>query len=118
MPFELGLAVTWASINPERHQWFVFEKKAYRVQKSLSDLNGSDPRIHDGRVQGVMRELCNVFIRPRNQPTVPRMMIAYGAVIHELAKITADAGADSLFEARAFRDLCYAAKVATEKLRS
>src|SRR5580658_941107 len=114
MPFELGLAVTWASINPKRHQWFVFEEKAYRVQKSLSDLNGSDPHIHNGRVQGVMRELSNAFIRPRNQPTVPRMMNAYRAVFRQLAKIAADAGAESLFEARAFRDLCYAAKVATE----
>ena len=117
MHFELGLAVTWASINPKRHQWFVFEKKAYRVQKSLSDLNGSDPRIHNGRMQGVMRELSNAFIRPRNQPTVPRMMIAYRAVCRQLAKIIADAGAESLFEARAFRDLCYAAKIAAEKQR-
>jgi hypothetical protein len=118
MPFELGLAVTWAKLNPALHSWFVFEEKAYRVQKSLSDLNGSDPRIHDGQVQGVMRELCNAFVRPGNQPTVPETMSAYTAVRRQLARIMADAGAESLFEARAFRDLCFVAKGITEKVRS
>jgi hypothetical protein len=117
MPFELGLAVTWASINPKKHQWFVFETRAFRAQKSLSDLNGSDPRIHNGRVQGVMRELSNAFVRPGDQPTVPRMMSGYRAICRQLARIMADAGAESLFEARAFRDLCYAAKIAAEKER-
>ncbi len=116
MPFELGLAVTWAKINPVEHTWFVFETKAYRVQKSLSDLNGSDPRIHDGRVQGVMRELSNAFVRPKHQPTVPQIVSAYKAVGRQLATIVADAGAESLYEARAFRDLCYAAKYVAEKL--
>jgi hypothetical protein len=43
MPFELGLAVAWEKSNPTKHNWFVFEAKAYRVQRSLSDLNGTDP---------------------------------------------------------------------------
>ena len=40
MPFELGLAVAWEKSNPTKHNWFVFEAKAYLVQRSLSDLNG------------------------------------------------------------------------------
>ena len=118
MPFELGLAVTWAKLNPAMHSWFVFEAKHYRVQKSLSDLNGSDPHIHHGQVQGVMRELCNAFVRPGNQPTVPETMIAYTAVCRQLTTIMADAGAQSIFEARAFRDLCFVAKGITEKVQS
>jgi hypothetical protein len=77
MPFELGLAVAWAQLNPSKHTWFVFEAIPYRVQKSLSDLNGTDPHIHNGRVQGVMRELCNAFVRPQHQPNVPEMMKTY-----------------------------------------
>jgi hypothetical protein len=118
MPFELGLAVTWAKLNPAMHSWFVFEAKAFRVQKSLSDLNGSDPHIHDGQVRGVMRELCNAFVRPGNQPTVPETMSAYTAVHRQLTTIMVDAGAESLFEARAFRDPCFVAKGITEKVRS
>jgi hypothetical protein len=113
MPFELGLAVTWTKLNPGKHTWLPFEAKAYRVQKSLSDLNGTDPFIHDGRVQGVMRELCNAFVRPKDQPTVPEMMNTYRTVSRRSVKIMADTGAKSLFEARAFQGLCYAARLAT-----
>jgi hypothetical protein len=115
MPFELGLAVTWAKLNPAIHSFFVFESKAYRVQKSMSDLNGIDPRIHDGQVKGIMRELSNAFVRQRNRPTVPQMMSAYRAVCRRLPKIMEDAGAESVFEARAFRDLCFVTKGITEK---
>jgi hypothetical protein len=115
MLFELGLAVAWQKLNPAIHSWFVFEAKAYRVQKSLSDLNGYDPQIHDGRVQGVMRELCNAFVRPTNQPTVPEMMSTYRSVSRRLTKIMEDVGAESLFEARVFQDLCFATKIAAER---
>ena len=118
MPFELGLAVAWQQFNPANHSWLVFEAKAYRVQKSLSDLNGYDPHIHDGSVQGIMRELCNAFMRPNDQPTVPELMAAYRFVSRRAAKIMADTGAASLFEARAFRDLCFVSKGITEKLQS
>jgi hypothetical protein len=118
MPFELGLAVAWEKLNPANHTWFVFEAKEYRAQKSLSDLNGTDPRIHGNQPIGVIRELSNAFVRQRNRPTVPQMMRAYRAVCRQSAKIMADAGAESLFEARAFRDLCFVTKGITEKLQS
>ncbi len=117
MPFELGLAVAWEKLSPGHHTWFAFESKAYRLQKSLSDLNGSDPHIHDGEVTGVMRELASAFRRPRNQPTIPDMMGTYTAISRRLRKIMLDAGAKSLFEGRVFLDLCYSIKVEVE-LRS
>ena len=119
MPFELGLAVAWEKFKPAQteHTWFVFEAKAYRVQKSLSDLNGADPHIHGGKPDGVMRALSNAFPRRRNQPTVPQMIGTYKAVSRRLAKIMKDAGAESPFEARAFQLLCYEAKVEVD-LRS
>lgn len=117
MPFELGLAVAWEKLNPADHTWFVFEAKVFRVLKSLSDLNGTDPRIHGNQPVGIMRELSNAFVRQRNRPTVPQMMSAYRAVCRELTRIIEDAGAESLFEARAFRDLCFVTKGITEKLQ-
>jgi hypothetical protein len=113
MPFELGLAVTWAKLNPRQHSWFVFETKERRVQKSLSDLDGSDPNIHDGTVEGVMREICNAFVRTRAaRPHVPEMMRTYRGLSRKLNAIKAAAGASSVFEARIFDDLCFAAKAA------
>ena len=113
MPFELGLTVTWAKLNPGLHTWFVFETRARRVQKSLSDLDGSDPNIHDGTVEGVMREICNAFVRSRSaRPRVPEMMRIYRELSRKLNAITTAAGARSVFEARIFDDLCFAAKAA------
>lgn len=114
MPFELGLAVEWQRLNPVRHTWFVFEEKPYRILKSLSDLNGSDPQIHAGRVSDVMRELRNIFRRTRNQPTVPEMMSTFHTISRRSRSILAAAGATDLFEARIFEDLCYEARGAVE----
>lgn len=107
MPFELGLAVAWARAN-RHHKWLVFESVKRRLAKSMSDLDGTDPYIHDGTVRGVMREVCNAFVRP-NQPTVPQMMNMYRSLRRGVPKILHNAGTKSLFTARAFSDLCLAA---------
>jgi len=107
MPFELGLAVAWARSHAD-HSWFVFESAKRRLAKSLSDLDGTDPYIHDGTVSGVMREVCNAFVRP-NQPTIPQMMKMYRDLRRGVPKIVHSAGTTSLFTARAFSDLCLAA---------
>jgi hypothetical protein len=117
MPFELGLAVAWEKSHPKKHTWFVFESKTYRLQKSLSDLNGTDPHIHGGQGAGVMRELSNVFRRPGEQPSVPEMMRTFHTISRRSAQILTEAGTKNLFEARAFQDLCYEAKLAVEIAR-
>ena len=112
MPFELGLAVAWEKLNPTRHTWFVCESRLRRVQKSLSDLDGTDPNVHGGTPEGVMRELCNAFVRRESGgPSVPAMMHSYRDVSRQAAGIMANAGAKSLFEARVFEELCFAARV-------
>ena len=68
MPFELGLAVDWALAANPKHEWFVFESKSHRLQKSLSDLNGTDPYIHDGEGHGVLRGLMNALTRKVHRP--------------------------------------------------
>jgi hypothetical protein len=55
MPFELGLAVAQQkTVNPN-HKWFVLEALPHRLNKSLSDLDGSDPYIHGDTPRGVLR---------------------------------------------------------------
>lgn len=110
MPCELGMTVTWQILNPSRHTWFVFESRHRRLQKSLSDLDGSDPNIHGGTVEGVMRELCNAFVRHGAAPSVPEMMRTYRRVVGQLNEVLINAGTTSVFEARVFEDLCFVSR--------
>jgi hypothetical protein len=111
MPFELCLAVAAAKLDSTPHDWFVFETVHRRVSKSLSDLSGTDPNIHHGTVVGVMRELCNAFVR-HSQPvrySVTEMMNTYRAVSLLVEDIERKTRARSIFEARVFYLLCSAA---------
>jgi hypothetical protein len=111
MPFELGLAVASAKLDPHPHDWFVFESVHRRCAKSLSDLSGTDPNVHEGTVEGVMRELCNAFVRRTSlgRYSVPEMMKTYRRVRLSVHEIQQQTKAHSLFEARAFGLLCSAA---------
>ncbi len=118
MPFELGLAVGWAKRHPKKHTWFVFEAENRRAQKSISDLNGTDLNIHEGTIEGVMRELCNAFVRTAQRPGVPEMMVNYRELRRLIPAVLARAGASSVFEARVFEDLCVlAAALRRERTR-
>jgi hypothetical protein len=64
--------------------------------------------IHGATVEGVMRELCNAFVRRRGAvPSVPDMMKTYRRVVRHLDDVLVNARANSLFEARVFEDLCF-----------
>ena len=105
MPFELGLAVAWQRAQPREHTWFVFEAKAHRIEKSLSDLGGTDVYIHRGSADGLFGELTSAFVRTRYQPSVRQMKIIFGALRDALPKLMRDAGTRSPFKARVFDDL-------------
>jgi hypothetical protein len=106
MPFELGLSVAWEKFGSNRHAWFVFEAKNFRLAKSLSDLNGTDVYVHGGRIEGVFRELCNAFVRRAQQPSVQQMRRVYRDLRKNLPAVLRTAGASSAFEVRVFRDVC------------
>lgn len=66
MPFELGLA--WALSQRQRHSLFLLEAKRFRLQASLSDLNGHDPHIHEGTQTGILRCVMDCFAKPAGAP--------------------------------------------------
>lgn len=109
MPFELGLTVMHASSYPGQHTWYVFESRARRIQKSLSDLGGTDAYIHDGSVKGVLREVGNALVRSEG-PNMRQMMHLYRSVTNALPTILWNTGARSPFEARVFTELVYSAR--------
>ena len=72
MPLELGLALYRSHATNGRHRVFVFEKKAYRMLQSTSDVNVAlIPKVHNGRPKGVMVGLRNIFHQPERTTTVP-----------------------------------------------
>lgn len=110
MPFELGLAVGWAKSTGHNDQvWFVLEAVNRRIQKSLSDLNGTDVYVHDGNVKGVLRELSNTLARNANRPTFAQMIAVYRKLRKAVPNIMTTRGASSVFEASVFKDLVFLA---------
>jgi len=105
MPLELGMTITWQILNPEKHTWFVCESDLYRLLRSASDLNGTDPCIHGGTVEGVLRELRNAFRRDR-APSVPQMLTVYGLVDSALNSILKKNGTLNTYSRSVFLDLC------------
>ncbi|HEV2989889.1 MAG TPA: hypothetical protein VG759_15705 [Candidatus Angelobacter sp.] len=115
MPFELGLAVAFHWRQNTKHTWFVLETERWRIQKSLSDLNGTDVYIHGGTPEGVFRELTTAFVRVTRQPTVKQMQTLYEKVTSALPKLLVAAGTDDPFQARVFKDISvYAGALADE----
>lgn len=108
MPLELGLTITWAKMNQKRHNWFVWESIPRRLQKSMSDLDGTDVSIHFGSVDGVLCELKNAFVS-RDAPSIEQMKIAYFLVLSEVPKILTEVGTRNIYAPRVFRELCFVA---------
>ena len=105
MPLELGMTITWQILNTDQHTWFVCESERHRLQKSASDLNGTDAYIHDGTVEGVFRELRIAFPRDRS-PSVPDMLTAYRVAYGALNSFLDRNGTRNPFDRSDFEDLC------------
>lgn len=117
MPFELGLAVAQHGVGPgSKRDWFVCESVRHRLLKSLSDLNGTDPHIHDGRIRGLFRELGDIFARTDRQPSAAQMERIYRGLRNSLPEILSKSGTKSVYGARVFRELCVVASVYASKL--
>ncbi len=111
MPFELGLAVACEQMEG-RHVSFVMEAMKYRLSKFLSDLDGTDPYIHDGTIQGVFREMGNAFARSKRQPSSKQMWEIYRIVRGRIPVILQQSGSRSMFGARVFQQMSVAASTA------
>ncbi len=116
MPFELGLAVAFHWSRNAKHTWFVLETEKWRIQKSLSDLNGTDVYVHGGTPEGIFRELAKAFVRETRQPTVIQLRTIYQEIRSTLPKFLDIAGSGDPFQARVFQDISVYAGVLAQKL--
>ena len=67
MPFELGIAFALSRLEPS-HKFVLLEAKRHRLQKTLSDVNGIDPGIHNAAVRGVISCVLSHLGKPRGNP--------------------------------------------------
>jgi hypothetical protein len=115
MPFELGLVVAWATVGRATHRWFVLEEVPHRLTKSLSDLNGTDPFIHHGRPEGVLKALSNALYRNAKSPTLTELKTIYRDLRAAASEFRSGRRGDSLFEAHAFKWLVLAAQSSAQE---
>ena len=108
MPFEAGLAVAWAHMPHVQHRWFVFESQSYRLQKSLSDLNGFDPFIHNGTVEGICSALTKAFFR--EDVTADDLVKKYRKLRPLAENLKRTGHAKDLFDIAGFRGLVLASQ--------
>lgn len=73
MPFELGLAVALARVT-RRHKFALLEAKRFRLQKTLSDINGVDPAIHGNTPAGIISCVLAHLGKPSGNPTVSEVL--------------------------------------------
>jgi hypothetical protein len=115
MPFELGAAVGMAEHSGYDHFWYAFEARQYRALKSLSDLNGTEVYIHDGKATGVFRCLTNALARSQHRPTVLDLQAIYRDIGKAAQTIQRDLATHSLYDTRPFQDLVIAASLSARR---
>jgi hypothetical protein len=109
MPFELGLAVAMAANGRSVHRWFVLESHPHRLNKSLSDLDGTDLYIHDNKPEGMLRALMNALVQFRDPPALTELRSILRKLRTAALKMKEDLGDAPLFEAHAFKELVFVA---------
>ena len=117
MPFELGLAIGLSKKPGFKHDFFIIESTPYRLQKSLSDLNGFDPYIHNNDPIRLLKNIHGMFEPSRNQKIVD--IKSFETVYEGLRKaVRKDPVFKDFFSASSFQGLVYLSARIFEQLES
>ncbi len=106
MPFELGLAWTiQRHFSRQRYEVYVLESKKYRLQETLSDWNGIDPKIHEDDPSKAIAAVLDCLGRHHLELTVREVLHVYKGVCELLDDFKAKHAGDSVYSARIFREI-------------
>ena len=104
MPFELGLAFAVAELQPP-HAFILLERTHYRIQKTLSDMNGRDPYIHGGTVRGIIDGVLNALRPTAGAPTPAEVFQLYRTMYIAAQSLTSSGRRGTIFTRSRFLDL-------------
>ncbi|MFL6233606.1 MAG: hypothetical protein ACJ76N_10770 [Thermoanaerobaculia bacterium] len=107
MPFELGMA--YALAQKVSHDFFIFEEKPFRLQASLSDLNGHDPHIHDSTPSGVLRCVLDCVGTPSGAQSMAGLEALTRQLVRSALKLQREMRVAVPFHSYVFRRLVLAA---------
>jgi hypothetical protein len=107
MPFELGMA--YALCELRYHSFFVLEETPFRLQASLSDLNGHDPHIHGGDTPGILRCVLDCFGASSGAPPLSSLESLNRRLAQTTLKIQRTQRTDRPFHPHLFREIAVAA---------
>jgi len=116
MPFELGLAVAVARLRPAEstHTFALLEARPFRLQRSLSDMNGFDPLIHDGTRTGAVRCMFEIFAVAARADSRRALRLA-DRLARASKQLKRDHRARSVFSGVVFNELIAAATIFHEQ---
>lgn len=110
MPFELGLAWTVKQQLGE-HDFLILERKAHRLPRHLSDLNGIDPKIHGGTAAGAIGAILDTLVRPDGNPASEDVMRLHRQMMKVVPELKKRHRTKDLFGARIYGELVVAANI-------
>jgi hypothetical protein len=93
MAFETGIIYGLSHSTPSKYQWFLLESQKHRLNRTLSDLNGHDPKIHADRPDRVIRIVIDWF-RPITAgyrlPSPLQVVGVYKELLSRLPRLSRD----------------------------
>jgi hypothetical protein len=107
MPFDLGLACSWA-LSGEEHQVAVLDAVPRRLLRNLSDYNGRDPLIHHNRCDDLVTCVLDLFEAP-SEPDPADLRKLAKQLRREATQIAERYRRETVFSAAPFRALVAAA---------
>lgn len=104
MPFELGLAFAVAKLEAP-HYFVLLERKQHRLQTTLSDMNGWDPRIHRGTVRGMIESILDELQPTTGAPTIKDVFRLYRTMLVVAQQLTQSGRRGTIFTRSRFLKL-------------
>lgn len=104
MPFELGIAYALRVYRsgPKRYLFVLLESEPYRLSRTLSDLAGHDPVIHNGKPMGVISAILDNLGSRRAGPSPSDVYLLWKRLMKVSRDLKAEHHRETIFSRSLF----------------